>query len=126
MRVAYPASIDRQDFAAVVEAENAATGPLGLVHRHVGMPRQGVEIATVLGIDGDTEAGSDFDLVPENVEGLQQGIDNIASNTSRILTSAQIAQQGHELVAPLARHGIAFTDAAAQATRHQAQKFIPR
>ena len=55
---------------------DAAAGPLGRVHGHVGPAGQRLGVDGVVGVDGDADAGVDLQADPAEVEGLlQRGAD---------------------------------------------------
>jgi len=86
---------------------------LGVIHRRVGMLRQGVGVQAVIGIDADSDAGAGVQPVALDVVRLAEGVQDLVSHHGRVLRTLECGEHDDELVPALAGDDVALAHLAA-------------
>ena len=102
----------------------AQQGRLGLVHGHVGLVQQGVQVRAVVGEQGDTDADGRVQSDVLQGEWLVQGRLQPDGAVHR-LVAARIIDQDRELVAAEAGEQLSVAQVLAQSGTHPDQKLVP-
>jgi hypothetical protein len=107
----------------VEELRAVAALGLGLVHRHVGVAHQLVDVGAVVGVDCDAHAAGDVDLGTLHVVWIPHPRDQPALDDVRHLVAVfHAVQDDDELVAAKAAHRVAGAHGIRKALRHRAQQ----
>ena len=106
------------------EVQLVAPGILGAVHGQVGEPQQGVDVAPVLGIGGDADAGGDKQLPTLDFKGFGQARQQLARGGLQGQTVPRVLDQHGEFVPAQPGHGVARPGQRPQALGHLAQQLV--
>ena len=97
-----------------IEVVCVAADFFGLVHGGVGSAQQVVGVFTVVGVQADTNAGRNQNLVAPQIERLGHAGNQLVCHQRSLLGRFQVFQNTNELVAPQARQQVAVAQVAAK------------
>ena len=97
---------------------------LGVVHGHVGVAQQLVDVVAGRGADGDADAAAHHDLFAPDRERRGQALDDPPGDTLRVGLAGQALDQESELVAPHPGSQIGRAQALLQAGGHRRQHAV--
>ena len=110
--------------ARVVEPADAAAARLRLVHRGVGMAKQGRPVLGIAGKRATPRLNVTTTALAVDRERRADRIENLPGDDQGVLGALQVLEDERELVAAETRHGIALAHPATQADRHGAQQLV--
>ncbi len=107
------------------EAERIAPVLLGMVHGHVGVAQQGIDVGAIAGTDADADRHRQADLLRSHLHRPRHRLHHAAGHVGRLVDPANVGQDHDKLVAALAADGIDPAHAAFQAPRHFPEHGVP-
>ena len=97
---------------------------LGMVHRDIGILEQRVHVLAIIRVNADADAGSDIEFVTIEPVRQRNGFHDVLGDMRCLLYAANLGQQDHEFIAPLATDGIDATDIPVQLPGDLLQQFV--
>nr|WP_290794957.1 hypothetical protein [Halomonas sp.] len=91
---------------------------LGVVHGHVGVVHEGIDIVGIVRVEADADTQRDAKHMPLDVVWLAEHDKEFFCDTAGILGRSDLGEQDHELVTPLAADGIDVAHAAPKTVCH--------
>jgi len=107
-----------------IEAVAVAPARLGLVHGHVGIADQHVQVQRIVRIQADAHAAGDEQFMAGHRERLVEHGHQLFGHLRRAILAVYAFEQHDEFIAAQARQGVAFAQARRQLPGHLLQQFV--